>query len=93
MGQRPIKHLPSQKTLALFASEGCKTVTLNSMTTPYRDSNAGKKPFLINFPSIQFADGNWILKDGDGIKLSTNGTWLFVDELFRIYDQMIFKAG
>lgn len=38
-------------------------------------------------------DGNWVLHDGDGAKLSTNGTWLFVDELFSIYDNMIFKAG
>lgn len=36
--------------------------------------------------SITFVDGNWMLKDGDGTKLSTNGTWLFVDELFKIYD-------
>jgi hypothetical protein len=48
---------------------------------------------LTLFYSIIFEDGNWILKDGDGAKLSTNGTWLFVDELFKIYDQMIFKAG
>jgi len=34
-----------------------------------------------------------MLKDGDGAKLSTNGTWLFVDELFKIYNDMIFKAG
>jgi hypothetical protein len=33
-----------------------------------------------------FEEGNWVLKDGDGSKLSTNGTWLFVDELFKIYD-------
>ena len=32
------------------------------------------------------AKGQWFLKDGDGSKLSTNGTWLFVDELFPIYD-------
>ena len=35
---------------------------------------------------IQFSDGYWFLKDGDGNKLSTNGTWLFVDELFKVYD-------
>ena len=29
----------------------------------------------------------------DGKKQSTNGTWLFVDELFPVYDQMVFKAG
>jgi hypothetical protein len=39
------------------------------------------------------AAGVWLLKDGDDDKNSTNGTWLFVDELFPISDQMIFKAG
>ena len=43
--------------------------------------------------TIENIDGNWILKDGDGNKSSTNGTWLFVDELFKIYDGMVFKAG
>ena len=43
--------------------------------------------------TIECIDGNWILKDGDGTKSSTNGTWLFVDELFKIYDGMVFKAG
>jgi hypothetical protein len=42
--------------------------------------------YHFNLFSITFEDGNWILKDGDGAKLSTNGTWLFVDELFKIYD-------
>jgi hypothetical protein len=37
--------------------------------------------------------GAWFLKDGDDERNSTNGTWLFVDELFAIYDQMVFKAG
>jgi len=47
--------------------------------------NAGELLFYLLF-SIIFEDGNWVLKDGDGGKLSTNGTWLFVDELFKIYD-------
>ena len=51
------------------------------------------KFFIIFFYSIVFYEGNWILKDGDGTKASTNGTWLFADELFKIYDNMIFKAG
>ena len=38
-------------------------------------------------------NGTWILKDGTGEKQSTNGTWLFVDDLFKIYDGMTFKAG
>lgn len=56
------------------------------MITHCQDFNAGKNYFDVNIYSIQYADGNWILKDGDGTKLSTNGTWLFVDELFKIYD-------
>ena len=69
---------------------------LNLMIIRYQEFNAGNY-FIVGlmnvYFSIQFLDGNWILKDGDGQKLSTNGTWLFVDELFKIYDNMIFKAG
>lgn len=58
------------------------------MTILSLDFNAGK--YCIHFNSIIFSiifeEGNWVLKDGDGAKLSTNGTWLFVDELFKIYD-------
>lgn len=42
---------------------------------------------------IMNVNGAWILKDGNGEKQSTNGTWLFVDDLFKIYDGMTFKAG
>lgn len=35
----------------------------------------------------------WILSDGNGSKNSTNGTWLFVDDYFDIFDGMVFKAG
>jgi pSer/pThr/pTyr-binding forkhead associated (FHA) protein len=42
---------------------------------------------------IDFIDDKWILKDGDGQKSSTNGTWLFASEDEKIYDGMIFKAG
>eukprot|EP00347_Sterkiella_histriomuscorum_P023191 403335604 len=42
---------------------------------------------------IDFIDDKWILKDGNGIKSSTNGTWLFAGEDERIYDGMVFKAG
>ena len=34
-----------------------------------------------------------MLYDGDGKKLSTNGTWLFVEQFFDIYDSMVFKVG
>ena len=35
----------------------------------------------------------WQLQDGDGRKNSTNGTWLFADFAFEVFDHMIFKAG
>ena len=38
-------------------------------------------------------DKGWFVMDGDGKKCSTNGTWLFVDELFEIFNNMVFKAG
>lgn len=40
-------------------------------------------------------EGIWVLRDGDPSngKKSTNGTWLFVDELFPICDNLVFKAG
>ncbi len=31
--------------------------------------------------------------DGDGLKHSTNGTWLFAERPHLIHDQMVFKAG
>ena len=44
---------------------------------------------------IQPGQGVWVLRDGDpdNGKKSTNGTWLFVDELFPISDGLVFKAG
>jgi hypothetical protein len=68
-------------------------VILSSTIILCQDNNAGKQYSIIRTKliifliySITYIDGNWILKDGDGTKLSTNGTWLFVDELFKIYD-------
>jgi len=39
------------------------------------------------------ASQNWVLIDGlGGEKRSTNGTWLYVDDTFRVYDKMVFRA-
>jgi pSer/pThr/pTyr-binding forkhead associated (FHA) protein len=43
--------------------------------------------------SMSFVDNCWRLEDGDGRRGSTNGTWLFMDEFFEMYDGMAFKAG
>jgi pSer/pThr/pTyr-binding forkhead associated (FHA) protein len=43
--------------------------------------------------SMSFIDNCWRLEDGDGRRGSTNGTWLFMDEFYEMYDGMAFKAG
>ena len=42
---------------------------------------------------IDYLDEKWILRDGDGGKCSTNGTWLFAEDEQKIEDAMILKAG
>ena len=34
-----------------------------------------------------------MIKDGDGEKPSTNGTWLFADEEIKIEPESLIKAG
>ena len=34
----------------------------------------------------------WVLEDGSYKKKSLNGTWLYLNEEYPIYDQMVFKA-
>ncbi len=42
---------------------------------------------------LYYKENQWVVEDGYNGKGSTNGTWLFVDEFFKIYDGMVFKAG
>ncbi len=42
---------------------------------------------------IDFIDEKWFIRDSDGSKQSTNGTWLYADEELRVEDGMVFKAG
>ena len=35
----------------------------------------------------------WLLTDGQINKPSTNGTWLYINDEYNIYDKMIFKTG
>ena len=48
---------------------------------------------LSRYHCCLYYDTVWTLLDGDGKKLSTNGTWLFVEQFLDIYDGMVFKAG
>jgi pSer/pThr/pTyr-binding forkhead associated (FHA) protein len=43
--------------------------------------------------SIFHDERGWVLVDGMGDKKSTNGTWLFVEEDYEIFDKLVFKAG
>ena len=42
---------------------------------------------------IVYEDPSWIIYDCDGTKPSTNGTWIFADDYYEIYDGLIFKAA
>lgn len=55
----------------------------------FDDSNLSRYQCNISFHPLK----GWILKDGIGDKKSTNGTWLYVEEEFEVYQKLIFKAG
>ena len=42
---------------------------------------------------IEYKQGFWEVVDGDGTKHSTNGTWIFIEKPYEIYEGMVFKAG
>ena len=42
---------------------------------------------------IDYIDEKWLIKDGDGTKPSTNGTWLFAEEELKVEGKTIVKAG
>lgn len=42
---------------------------------------------------VDYIDEKWLIRDGDGNKASTNGTWLFAEEELVIENDSIIKAG
>ena len=42
---------------------------------------------------IDYLDGKWIIRDGNGEKRSTNGTWIYAEDEQRIESGMVVKAG
>lgn len=42
---------------------------------------------------IDYIDDKWLIRDGNGEKGSTNGTWLFAEEELKIDCDSIIKAG
>ena len=70
-----------------------ETVLIGRMPTcqiRFEDSQLSRLQCQIFFDESR---GVWLIRDGDDSKLSTNGTWLFVDELFPVSNKMVFKAG
>ena len=43
---------------------------------------------------LDFIDDKWLIRDGDGTKSSTNGTWIFAEDEVKIESTgAIIKAG
>ncbi len=42
---------------------------------------------------VKYDDGFWRLTDGYNGKASTNGTWLYLNEDYDVYEGMVFKAN
>jgi hypothetical protein len=55
-----------------------------------RDESLSKCHAVLTFSAVS----GWILTDGDANKgASTNGTWLYSNEEFEVYENMFFKSG
>jgi len=53
----------------------------------FEDNALSRYHCIINY------NNSWQIQDGDGRKMSTNGTWLYAEESFPVYNQMLFKVG
>ena len=42
---------------------------------------------------ILYENDEWMIYDGDGKNLSTNGTWLFLDTHYPLENDSLFKSG
>ena len=42
---------------------------------------------------VDYSGGKWRVYDGDGMKPSTNGTWLYADDEYTVKNGTIVKAG
>jgi hypothetical protein len=72
-----------------------KDPQFNLIQIPFQDFNAGFHYLKFNLIRLEYKtqEKQWIVVDGNGKRNSTNGTWLFVEDPFTIFDGMIFKAG
>ncbi|OMJ67170.1 hypothetical protein SteCoe_35735 [Stentor coeruleus] len=72
---------PSDDTILIGRMADCRI--------RFDDSNLSRYQCNISYHQ----ERGWILKDGNGEKKSTNGTWLYVENEFEIYELLVFKAG
>ena len=56
-------------------------------------NNISKIQTTFFITSFAFEDNVWVIYDGGENNPSTNGTWIFLEDFFKIFDQMTFKAG
>lgn len=61
--------------------------------TPNCDIRIDDKLLSKSQAHIKCNDGMWTLNDGYNNKPSTNGTWLYLNEDFEMFDGMVFKAN
>ena len=72
------------------ASEGKKVFIGRGITCDVRlDDNLLSKLHA----TIFYNSNGWNLVDGDMVKHSTNGTWLYLSDNFEMYNSMIFKSN
>jgi hypothetical protein len=60
---------------------------MTDCTIKFDDNSLSRYHSIITFKE------KWIIEDGDGQNQSTNGTWLFAEDFFEIYDGMVMKVG
>ncbi|OMJ83356.1 hypothetical protein SteCoe_15759 [Stentor coeruleus] len=73
------KFMPNESPITIGRMSDC--------TIRFDDSSLSRYHCLITF------NGWWYMQDGDGKKISTNGTWLFAEDFYEVYNGMLFKVG
>lgn len=81
---------PSNGEIYYFQNEGQEIIIGR---TPNCDIRIDDKLLSKTQGHIKSINGVWYMIDGYGGKNSTNGTWMYLNEDFRIEEGMVFKAN
>ena len=79
-----------------FNSDTHSLIKIGRLKSPEIDIDINDESTSRIQTTIFYENNNWYIMDGnkqDIIKPSLNGTWLFANEFFTIFDGMIFRAG